>query len=122
LDRYQVLLNSDLLRAIADKRLVEFVYKTGQTRLAEPHDTICRECSIGGVSAQDGRQQMCGTIGPQMRDLSSYGLRSLGLLDLTQVDDDRFRRCCYSDDGFATQSDLVLCHQIRYAFAIVRGQ
>jgi hypothetical protein len=31
-------LNSDLLRAIADKRLVEFVYKTGRTRLAEPHD------------------------------------------------------------------------------------
>jgi hypothetical protein len=31
-------LNSDLLRAIADKRLVEFVYKTGGTRLAEPHD------------------------------------------------------------------------------------
>lgn len=30
--------NSDLLRAIADKRLVEFVYKTGQSRLAEPHD------------------------------------------------------------------------------------
>src|SRR5260370_976389 len=31
-------LNSDLLRAIADKRIVEFVYKTGRTRLAEPHD------------------------------------------------------------------------------------
>jgi hypothetical protein len=31
-------LNSDLLRAIAEKRLVEFVYKTGRTRLAEPHD------------------------------------------------------------------------------------
>jgi len=30
--------NSDLLRAIVDKRLVEFVYKTGRTRLAEPHD------------------------------------------------------------------------------------
>ncbi len=31
-------LKPDLLRAIADKRLVEFVYKTGRTRLAEPHD------------------------------------------------------------------------------------
>jgi hypothetical protein len=30
--------NSDLLRAIVDKRLVEFVYKTRRTRLAEPHD------------------------------------------------------------------------------------
>jgi 2-polyprenyl-6-methoxyphenol hydroxylase-like FAD-dependent oxidoreductase len=30
--------NFDLLRAIADKRLVEFTYGTGRARLAEPHD------------------------------------------------------------------------------------
>ena len=31
-------MNDELVRAIVDKRLVEFVYKTGRTRLAEPHD------------------------------------------------------------------------------------
>jgi hypothetical protein len=36
-------LNSDLLRAIADKRLVEFVYTTGRIRLAEPHDYGIRQ-------------------------------------------------------------------------------
>jgi len=30
--------NDDLVRAIADKRLVEFVSKTGRTRIVEPHD------------------------------------------------------------------------------------
>lgn len=30
--------NDDLVRAIADKRLVEFVYKAGRTRIVEPHD------------------------------------------------------------------------------------
>ena len=30
--------NDDLVRAIADKRLVEFVYKTARTRIVEPHD------------------------------------------------------------------------------------
>ena len=31
-------MNDDLVRAIVDKRLVEFVYKTGRTRVVEPHD------------------------------------------------------------------------------------
>ena len=31
-------MNDDLVRAIADKRLIEFIYKTGRTRIVEPHD------------------------------------------------------------------------------------
>jgi len=30
--------NDDLVRAIVDRYLVEFVYKTGRTRIVEPHD------------------------------------------------------------------------------------
>ena len=31
-------MNDDLVRAIVDKCLVEFVYKNGRTRIVEPHD------------------------------------------------------------------------------------
>ena len=31
-------MNDDLVRAIVDKRLIEFVYKAGRTRTVEPHD------------------------------------------------------------------------------------
>jgi hypothetical protein len=31
-------MNTDLMRAIAEKRLIEFVYKTGRSRIVEPHD------------------------------------------------------------------------------------
>ena len=31
-------MNDDLVRAISDKRLIEFVYKVGRTRIVEPHD------------------------------------------------------------------------------------
>jgi predicted DNA-binding transcriptional regulator YafY len=31
-------MNDELVRAIAGKRLVEFVYRAGRTRIVEPHD------------------------------------------------------------------------------------
>jgi hypothetical protein len=31
-------MNHDLVRAIAGKRLIEFIYKAGRTRIVEPHD------------------------------------------------------------------------------------
>jgi predicted DNA-binding transcriptional regulator YafY len=31
-------MNGDLVRAITDKRLIEFVYKVGRTRIVEPHE------------------------------------------------------------------------------------
>ena len=31
-------MNTDLMRAIGEKLLIEFVYKTGRSRIVEPHD------------------------------------------------------------------------------------
>ena len=31
-------MNTDLVRAIREKRLIEFTYKSGGVRIAEPHD------------------------------------------------------------------------------------
>ena len=36
--RNLVCVNHDLVHAIEEKRLIEFVYKVGQPRIAEPHD------------------------------------------------------------------------------------
>jgi len=46
--------NDDLVRAIVDKRLVEFVYKTGRTRLVEPHDSGGRR---GATRLPDRRRE-----------------------------------------------------------------
>ena len=43
-------MNHDLVRAIADKRLIEFVYRIGEFRIVEPHDYGIRrgvECLLG---------------------------------------------------------------------------
>ena len=43
-------MNHDLVRAIVDKRLVEFVYRVGRARIVEPHDYGTRggvECLLG---------------------------------------------------------------------------
>ena len=43
-------MNPQLMRAIAEKRLIEFVYRLGQTRIVEPHDYGIRggvECLLG---------------------------------------------------------------------------
>jgi predicted DNA-binding transcriptional regulator YafY len=43
-------MNPDLVRAIADKRVVEFIYKDGRPRIVEPHDYGVRdgvECLLG---------------------------------------------------------------------------
>ena len=45
-------MNPQLMRAIAEKRLIEFVYRLRQTRLVEPHDYGIR----GGVEYLLGYQ------------------------------------------------------------------
>jgi hypothetical protein len=43
-------MNPHLIRAIAEKRLIEFVYKLGRARIVEPHDYGIRggaECLLG---------------------------------------------------------------------------
>jgi len=56
-------MKQDLVRAIADKRLVEFRYKAGRIRIVEPHDYGIRhgvECLLGfqiGGESQSGAPQ-----------------------------------------------------------------
>jgi len=40
-------MNHDLMRAIGEKRLIEFVYKAGASRIVEPHDYGIRAPSMG---------------------------------------------------------------------------
>ena len=50
--------NQDLVRAIGDKRLIEFVYRFGRPRIVEPHDYGVQggvECLLGFQLAGDSR-------------------------------------------------------------------
>jgi len=58
--------NDDLVRAIVDKRLIEFVYKAGRTRTVEPHDYGSRR----GVERLLGFQ-----ISGESRSGASHGWR-----------------------------------------------
>ena len=51
--------NHDLVRAIADKRLVEFVYKTGR-RIVEPHDYGIRSGAESLLGFQIGGESQSG--------------------------------------------------------------
>jgi hypothetical protein len=69
-------MNQDLVRAIADKRLVEFTYKTGRTRTVEPHDYDIRHgvesllgFQIGGESRSGAPQGWKQFDVDQVRDL-----------------------------------------------------
>jgi hypothetical protein len=51
-------MNHDLVRAIVDKCLIEFVYKVGRTRIVEPHDYGIRHGieSVLGFQISGGSQ------------------------------------------------------------------
>jgi len=67
--------NGDLVRAIVEKRLVEFAYKTGRTRLVEPHDYGIR----GGAESLLGFQ-----LGGESRSAAPHGWRQF---DVDQIRD-----------------------------------
>jgi hypothetical protein len=74
--------NSALVIAISGKRLIEFIYKSGRPRIAEPHDYGIR----GGVEKllayQVGGESRSGS--PQgWKDLDVVGMRQLRVLDRT---------------------------------------
>ena len=54
-------MNADLVRAISEKRLVEFVYKAGRTRLVEPHDYGLRGAAELLLGFQLGGESRTGT-------------------------------------------------------------
>jgi hypothetical protein len=55
-------MNADLVRAISEKRLIEFVYKVGRTRVVEPHDTAwaTRSSSLAFQITGDSRAARIG--------------------------------------------------------------
>jgi hypothetical protein len=53
--------NGDLVRAINEKRLIEFVYKTGPLRIAEPHDYGIRNGVESLLAFQVGGESRSGT-------------------------------------------------------------
>ena len=73
-------MNDDLLRAISEKRLIEFVYKTGRLRVAEPHDYGIRRGSERLLVFQIVGDSRSGTP-RSWKELEVAGLRQLRLLD-----------------------------------------
>ena len=68
--------NDDLVRAIVDKRLIEFVYKAGRTRTVEPHDYGIRR----GVERLLGFQ-----ISDESRSGASHGWREFDADQICQL-------------------------------------
>jgi hypothetical protein len=65
--------NPDLVRAIHDKRLIEFTYKSGGARVAEPHDYGVR----GGVE-----RLLAFQLSGESRNRSKRGWRDFLLADI----------------------------------------
>jgi len=68
--------NHDLVRAIVDKHLVEFVYKAGRTRIVEPHDYGIRH----GVESLLGFQ-----ISGESQSGASYGWKQFEVEQMHQL-------------------------------------
>jgi hypothetical protein len=68
--------NRDLVRAIIDKRLIEFVYKTGRPRTVEPHDYGVRR----GVECLLGFQ-----VGGESQSAAPHGWKQFNIDDIHQL-------------------------------------
>ena len=69
-------MNHELMRAIADKRLIEFVYRIGQIRIVEPHDYGVRR----GVERPIGFQ-----ISGASRSGASHGWKEFDVEEIQQL-------------------------------------
>ena len=88
-------MNQDLVRAIADKRLIEFVYRIGEIRIVEPHDYGVRR----GVERLLGFQ-----ISGESRSGTPYGWK--------EFDVDAFRQLRVLERRFAgTRADKGQHHR-----------
>ena len=68
--------SSDLVLAINEKRLIEFVYKAGRTRIAEPHDY--------GISG--GIQKLLAyQISGASRSGAPHGWKHFDVVEMTQL-------------------------------------
>jgi len=68
--------NQDLLRAINRRNLIEFVYKTGGSRIAEPHDYGIRKGTERLLTYQ---------ISGASSSRSSHGWKELVIADIHQL-------------------------------------
>jgi len=68
--------NDDLVRAIVDKCLVEFVYRAGRTRTVEPHDYGVRH----GIESLLGFQ-----IGGESQSGASHGWKQFDVAQIRQL-------------------------------------
>ena len=69
-------MNDDLVRAIVDKCLVEFVYRAGRTRTVEPHDYGVRH----GIESLLGFQ-----IGGESQSGASHGWKQFDVAQIRQL-------------------------------------
>ena len=69
-------MNDDLVRAIVDKRLVEFTYKGGRDRIVEPHDYGIRR----GVATLPGFQ-----INGESQSGASHGWKQFDVAQIRQL-------------------------------------
>ena len=73
-------MNSALVIAISGKRLIEFVYKNGRPRIAEPHDYGIRKGVEGLLAYQISGESRSGT--PHgWKNFDVEGMRQLRVLD-----------------------------------------
>jgi hypothetical protein len=72
--------NHDLVRAIVEKRLIEFVYKIGRLRVAEPHDYGIRNGVERLLAFQIGGDSRSGTP-RSWKELDVDAIYQLRLLD-----------------------------------------
>lgn len=70
------MLNENLVRAIAEKRLIEFVYKDGEPRVVEPHDYGIS----GGVETLLAYQ-----LGGESHSVASHGWRQFEVENIRQL-------------------------------------
>jgi predicted DNA-binding transcriptional regulator YafY len=68
--------NAELVRAIDDKRLVEFVYREGRSRIVEPHDYGIRN----GVESLLGYQ-----LGGESRSGARRGWKQFDVAQISQL-------------------------------------
>jgi WYL domain len=68
--------NDDLMRAIVERRLIEFVYKAGRRRIVEPHDYGIRH----GVESLLGFQ-----IGGESQSGASRGWKQFDVAEIRQL-------------------------------------
>ena len=75
-DNVLIAVNPDLVRAIHDKRLIQFVYKDGRSRIVEPHDYGVRL----GAESLHGYQ-----IGGESKSGASQGWKWFRVDDIQQM-------------------------------------